>query len=55
MTGIFDREDGRFYNRLQEKREKADYDNVFILSKEEGNELIEKTEKILFKIFNYLA
>ena len=54
MTEKFDKEDGRFYNRLQEKREKADYDNVFSLSEEEGMELIQKTEALLTKILNRL-
>lgn len=50
LTEKFKKEDGRFYNRLQEKRERADYDNVFKMSEEEGNELITLTALLQKKI-----
>lgn len=54
LTNIFDKEEGRFYNRLQEKRERADYDNVFSLTELEGKELIFKTEILQKKILEKL-
>lgn len=42
ITGVFKREDGVLYSRLQTMREKADYDNVFTLSKEEGRKMMDK-------------
>ncbi|MDE5976248.1 MAG: HEPN domain-containing protein, partial [Muribaculaceae bacterium] len=40
LSGKFKREDGILYSRLQTMREKADYNNVFTLSPEEGESLI---------------
>lgn len=41
LTGVFNREDGLLYSRLQTMREKADYGNVFSLSKDEGKVIID--------------
>lgn len=42
LSGVFKREDGMLYSRLQTMREKADYENVFSLSKEDGRIIMEK-------------
>lgn len=42
LTGVFHREDGILYSRLQTMREKADYQNVFSLSRDEGLNVLEK-------------
>lgn len=54
MTGIFDKSDGVFYNKMQLKREQADYDNVFKLSEEEGKKLLHQTEDLQKKIIKYI-
>lgn len=41
LTGLFSREDGILYGRLQTMREKADYQNIFKLEEEEGRILID--------------
>lgn len=51
-TGKFEEADGRFYHRLQSKREQADYDNVFKLTEEEGKNLIEQTKEFQKRILN---
>lgn len=40
MTGQFPRAAGLLYSRLQTMREKADYQNTFRISEEEGEQLI---------------
>ncbi|WP_165156848.1 hypothetical protein [Parabacteroides sp. ZJ-118] len=40
LTGKFSREDGVLYSRLQTMREKADYQNTFSLTAEQGATLI---------------
>ncbi|MDE6409343.1 MAG: HEPN domain-containing protein [Muribaculaceae bacterium] len=46
LTGKFPREAGILYSRLQTMREKADYQNVFILSEEEGSALIKEVKSL---------
>ncbi|MCX4369269.1 MAG: HEPN domain-containing protein [Duncaniella sp.] len=41
LTGKFSRVDGMLYSRLQTMREKADYQNVFTMSDDIGNQLIQ--------------
>ena len=53
-TGVFKESDGRFYHRLQSKREQADYDNVFKLSEEEGKDIIEEAEKLQTRIISHI-
>lgn len=36
LTGKYSKDDGSLYGRLQTMREKADYDNIFNLPKEKG-------------------
>lgn len=52
LTGIFDRMDGILYSRLQTMREKADYQNVFNLSPEEGEILIREAQDLQNKIIS---
>lgn len=54
LTGVFDRADGILYSRLQTMREKADYQNVFVLSEEDGSALIESAKELRDKIKNYI-
>lgn len=54
LTGIFDREDGVLYSRLQTMREKADYQNVFILEEEEGQKLIDSANDLRCRICDYV-
>jgi uncharacterized protein (UPF0332 family) len=46
-TGIFDRKVGRYLGRLQQKREKSDYDDFYVASQEEAEEQIQAVEEIL--------
>lgn len=55
LTGIFEREDGILYSRLQSMREKADYQNTFILEENEGRSLIENTENLRSRICAYVS
>jgi len=50
LTGLFPREDGKLYSRLQMMREKADYQNVFTMPSEQGNALIEQTRMLQTRI-----
>lgn len=50
LTGIFDRSDGILYSRLQTMREKADYQNVFNLSPQDGSALIKDAQNLQNKI-----
>lgn len=53
-TGEFEIEEGKYYHRLQSKREQADYDNVFKMDEEEGNDILNQAlslhKKILEKV-----
>lgn len=55
MTGKFSREDGILYSRLQTMREKADYQNTFTLSQEEGNRLISQAAQLQRRIISALS
>lgn len=50
LSGKFSREDGILYSRLQTMREKADYQNIFTLTEEEGETLILSTSHLQAKI-----
>lgn len=54
-TGIMPREIGRKVARLQQKREKSDYDDFYIASKEETIEQIENTKETIGAIRDYLG
>lgn len=55
MTGKFSREDGILYSRRQTMREKADYQNTFTLSQEEGNRLISQAAQLQRRIISALS
>lgn len=52
LSGQFSREDGILYSRLQTMREKADYQNTFILDPEKGNSIISQAQALQGKIIN---
>ncbi|MDE5552787.1 MAG: HEPN domain-containing protein [Muribaculaceae bacterium] len=54
LTGIFDRNDGILYSRLQTMREKADYQNTFTLDEEAGMKLLEDAKQLRDKIYNLI-
>lgn len=54
LTGIFERKDGILYSRLQTMREKADYQNTFTLTPEEGIKLIEATEDLRIRVIAHV-
>ena len=49
------REIGRKLARLQQKREKSDYDDFYIASKEEPMEQIENTKSVILAVKDYLS
>lgn len=49
------REIGRKLARLQQKREKSDYDDFYIASKEETMEQIENTKSVISAVKDYLS
>ena len=53
-TGIFEKDMGRKLARLQQLREKSDYDDFFIASKEQAESQIETAQLILNTIKEYL-
>ena len=53
-TDIFPRELGRKLARLQQKREKSDYDDFYIASREEAEEQISYTVEVVTLIKEYL-
>lgn len=53
-SDIFERDFGRKLGRLQQKREKSDYDDFYIASFEEAKEQIEIAELAIHKIESYL-
>ena len=50
LTGLFSREDGILYSKLQTMREKADYQNVFSIDEDEGKILIETADNLRRRI-----
>lgn len=52
--GIFSREIGKGLGRIQQKREKSDYDDFYMASSEEAQEQIEIAETTLSAIKEYL-
>lgn len=53
-AGVMPKEIGRKVARLQQKREKSDYDDFYIASKEETVEQIEGTKETIAAIRDYL-
>lgn len=55
MTGIFTPEDGRLYAKLQDLREKSDYNLVYRSNQLEMNPLLEKSKGLIERIKAYVA
>lgn len=55
LTGKFSRQDGTLYGQLQTMREKADYQNVFSLEKEEGRALMASAQDLRKRICDYVT
>ncbi len=55
LTGLFSREDGILYSRLQTMREKADYQNVFTLEEEDGRNLITSADDLRMRICDMVS
>ena len=53
-SGIFPKDLGRKLARLQQKREKSDYDDFYIASREEAEEQISYTQEVVAKVKEYL-
>lgn len=53
-SGIISREIGRKIGRLQQKREKSDYDDFYLASKEETAEQIDNADEVISAIKKYL-
>lgn len=54
-TGNFPKEIGRKIARLQQKREKSDYDDFYIATKEEAAEQISSTRNVIDAVQAYLS
>ena len=54
-SGIFQREIGRRLGILKQLREKSDYDDFYIASKEKAEEQLETTKIILSSVEGYLT
>ena len=54
-TGIFDKQDGKLYSRLQQLREDGDYNCVIDVEQEDVEDKIEPTRVLIEKIKNYIA
>lgn len=52
LTGKFTREDGMLYSRPQTMREKADYQNTFTLTEDQGKTLISTAQVLQKKIIS---
>ena len=53
-TEIFPKNVGKKLGRLQKKRETSDYDDFYLVSKEEAKEQLEGTEYIINEVEKYL-
>jgi uncharacterized protein (UPF0332 family) len=53
--GIFSRELGRMIAKLQQLREKSDYDDFFIVSIEKAEQQVASAEKVITEAEKYLA
>lgn len=54
-TGIFTKDEGRLYSRLQQLREDGDYNCSIDVEQEEVEEKIEPTLQLINKIKQYIA
>ncbi|MBO6030471.1 MAG: hypothetical protein J6Q22_03275 [Prevotella sp.] len=55
MTGIFTPEAGRLYAKLQDLREKSDYNLVYQSNEQEMKPLLEKSKGLIDRIMAYIA
>lgn len=55
MTGLFSPEDGRLYAKLQDLREKSDYNLVYQSDEREMRPLLEKSKGLIERIKIYIA
>ena len=55
MTGLFSPEDGRLYAKLQDLREKSDYNLVYQSDEREMRPLLEKSKGLVERIKIYIA
>ena len=55
MTGIFTPEDGRLYAKLQDLREKSDYNLVYQSNEQEMKPLLKKSKEMIERIRAYIA
>lgn len=55
LSGIFERQDGILYSKLQTMREKADYQNVFSLEEAEGRKLMRSADELRQRICAYVS
>ena len=53
-TSMFSKDTGRKIARLQQKREKSDYDDFYIASKEETIEQLEYAKEVICEVQKYL-
>lgn len=54
-TGIFDKQDGKLYSRLQQLREEGDYNCVIDVEQEDVEDKIEPTRQLIDRIKQYIA
>lgn len=54
-TGIFNKQDGKLYSRLQQLREEGDYNCVIDVEQEDVEDKIEPTRMLIAKIKAYIA
>ena len=53
-TGIFPRDMGRELNRAFEKRQLGDYEYTFVISKDEGREILDQSKHFVESVILYL-
>lgn len=54
-TGIFDKQDGKLYSRLQQLREEGDYNCVIEVEQDDVEDKIEPARMLIEKIKKYIA
>ena len=54
-AGVFDREISRLIDSCYRLREKADYDDFFLVAREDADRQLEKAKKIIAAVSQYIA
>ena len=54
-TGLFDKQDGKLYSRLQQLRDEGDYNCVIEVEQEDVEDKIEPTRQLIDRIKQYIA